>query len=84
MKVLFISIVMALSLVSFSQKTTKTTDGNYAQLKKEKDKGYKPEGAIYTDKDGVKYPVYRSTGGKLFILRKSKNTGKEYRYYLKF
>lgn len=75
---------MALSVVTFSQKVTKQSDGNYVQVKSEKSKGYKPEGAFYTDKDGFKYTVYRSDKGKLFIFKVSKNTGKEYRYYLKF
>lgn len=32
---------------------------------------------------GVEYPVYKSARGKYFIIRTSKNTGKEYKQYLK-
>lgn len=37
---------------------------------------------IYVDKEGNKYPVYQSAKGKLYILRVSKKSGKEYKYYL--
>jgi hypothetical protein len=37
---------------------------------------------IYIDKNGEKYPIYMSTSGKCFIIRKSKKTGKEYKQYL--
>lgn len=36
----------------------------------------------YVDKDGKTYPVYRGAKGGLYILRVSKKTGKEYKYYL--
>lgn len=36
----------------------------------------------YKDKDGVSYPIYLSSKGKAFIIKKSKKTGKEYRQYL--
>lgn len=36
----------------------------------------------YKDKDGNIYPIYLSSKGKAFIIKKSKKTGKEYRQYL--
>lgn len=83
MKKLILYALLALSFATLAQNTIKQPDGNYQQVQK-KASDYKPEGAIYTDKDGVKYPVYRTSNNKLFILRKSKKSGKEYRYYLKF
>lgn len=37
---------------------------------------------IYIDKNGVAYTVYLSSGGKAFIVKTSKKTGKQYRQYL--
>jgi len=39
-------------------------------------------GDTVTIKD-IEYPVYKSARGKFFIIRVSKNTGKEYKQYLK-
>ena len=83
MRKLILYVLIALSFASFAQNSVKQADGNYQQIKKNKS-NYKPEGAFYTDKNGFKYTVYRSDKGKLFIFKVSKNTGKEYRYYLKF
>ena len=37
---------------------------------------------MYTDSKGVTYPVYISKNNKLFIIKTSKKTGKNYNYYL--
>ena len=37
----------------------------------------------WTDKKGNVYPIYITESGSCFTLRTSKNTGKEYRSYLK-
>lgn len=37
---------------------------------------------VVTIKD-VDYPVYKTAKGKFYILRVSKNTGKEYKQYIK-
>lgn len=36
----------------------------------------------YKGNDGTVYPVYKSEGGKYFIIRRSRKTGHEYKYYL--
>lgn len=36
----------------------------------------------YTDKDGQVYQIIRSKTGSYYILKVSKKTGKEYKYYL--
>jgi hypothetical protein len=36
----------------------------------------------YKDSKGIEYPVYRGSKGGYYIIRISKNTGKEYKQYL--
>lgn len=36
----------------------------------------------WEDKDGNKYPIYITKRGACYIIRTSKKTGKEYKYYL--
>lgn len=36
----------------------------------------------WEDKEGNKYPIYITKKGACYILRISKKTGKEYKYYL--
>lgn len=36
----------------------------------------------WKDKKGNEYPIYLSSRGKAYIIRISKNTGKEYKQYL--
>lgn len=37
---------------------------------------------IWEDSKGLTYPIYVGATGSCYILRVSKNTGKEYKYYL--
>lgn len=41
-----------------------------------------PSGQTYKDKEGKTYTVYVGARGGKYILRTSKKTGKEYKYYL--
>ena len=86
---IYITIILAIILMigictkGFSNDTIKkpnvivTTNGNFKEIPKEfiTDK-------IYTSIDGINYPVYKTTTGKLFIKKISPKTNKEYRYYL--
>lgn len=36
----------------------------------------------WEDKEGNKYPIYITKRGACYVLRTSKKTGKEYKYYL--
>ena len=36
----------------------------------------------WEDKEGNKYPIYVTKKGACYVLRVSKKTGKEYKYYL--
>lgn len=38
--------------------------------------------SIFVDKDGNRFPIYKSSKGKLYIIKISKKSGKEYRKYL--
>ena len=42
----------------------------------------KETGDYYQDKDGIRYIIYVSPKGSLYIKKISKKTGKEYKYYL--
>ena len=42
----------------------------------------KETGVYYQDKDGIRYIIYVSPKGSLYIKKISKKTGKEYKYYL--
>lgn len=77
-KVLFTAMLF-ISVNAFSQKVTKDADGNYHSIKVED----KKTGNTYTDDKGVVYDVYSNSKGKLYIIRKSKKTGVEYKSYLK-
>lgn len=41
-----------------------------------------PSGEVYKDKEGKTYTVYVGARGGKYILKTSKKTGKEYKYYL--
>lgn len=38
--------------------------------------------SVYIDKDGNKFPIYKSAKGKLYVIKVSKKSGKEYRKYI--
>ena len=42
----------------------------------------KETGIYYQDKDGIRYIIYVSPKGSLYIKKISKKTGREYKYYL--
>lgn len=66
----------------FAQKVTKDADGNYVSVSTKRETKAKDTGKVFIDKQGKRYPVYVSENGKLFCMRVSKKTNKEYRYYL--
>lgn len=37
---------------------------------------------VFKDAKGVSYPIYLSKGGKAYIIKISKKTGKEYKQYI--
>lgn len=87
MKKLFLIIFVALSLNGQAQSkketnAVQTKDGNFKAVTKAK-KEPVLTGQTYTDANGKTFPVYKSSNNKLFVVRTSKKTGNEYRYYLK-
>lgn len=77
-KFIFIAILF-LCTTTHSQ-IVKDANGNYHQLKGTADTT--ATGKTFTDAKGSLYPVYKSSTGKLFVLRTSK-AGNVYKQYLK-
>lgn len=84
-KAILIVVLMSLGEMFYSQTVKQNADGNYEPVKKEtaKKSEAKATGKTYTDNKGETYPVYESKNNKLFIIKTSKKTGKNYNYYLK-
>ena len=80
------TIVLALMLAfstGFSQtKVRLSDDGSYVQIKKDIKADDENTGKIVTLNDGKQYPIFRSAGGKFYIVRTSK-AGNQYKQYLK-
>lgn len=80
-KIITIIALLIVTTASYSQNVQRDEQGNFyatgASRVPPKKTTY-----TYTDSKGVKYPVYESAKGRYFVIRVSKNTGKEYRYYL--
>ena len=86
MKKIFIAAIMLLGLTMGVQAQSVQRQGNnFTQVS---NKGGKSGGKetktqyTYTDSKGTVYPVFLSSGGKAFIKRISKKTGKEYKQYM--
>jgi ribosomal protein L31 len=73
-------LCVCISLHSVGQKVTVDKDGNYHAPVKPADK---KTGKVYIDEDSVNHPIYISGKNKLYYIRKSKTSGKEYKVYLK-
>ena len=81
MKKLIFIFAIIFSQYCHAQTIVKDANGNYTQVQKAKEEPTKT-GNFYTDSKGIKYPIYKSARGKLFVLKTSKNTGNQYRMYL--
>lgn len=80
MKKLFILLTLSIiSLSCFPVTTVIDKQGNIVEVMEKKDS---LTGKYYITSDKKKYPIYKSKRGKLYIIRVSKNSGKEYKYYL--
>lgn len=78
--IIFLSFAL-ISLTGLSQNVKVDSTGNYVAAQHQD--SAKATGKTYTDSKGNVYPVFVSKSGKPFVKRKSNNTGKEYRQYLK-
>ena len=75
-----IALLVALSM-SVASYAGVVKEGNVYVQKTTTVKG-KETGVYYQDKDGIRYIIYVSPKGSLYIKKISKKTGKEYKYYL--
>lgn len=87
MKKLFILAALILTAATITPATAQdyTRKGKtFQQVKKSNTTKSEPKLTTYTytDVNGNTYPIYQSPSGACFVLRVSKKTGKEYRYYL--
>lgn len=55
--------------------------GNVFEQVEKKDSAVKTA-YTYKDRNGISYPIYLSSKGKVYIICKSKKTGKTYKRYL--
>ena len=81
---LILSLFLA-SSVAFSQtKVVRDAEGNFiTQQAPKKQSENKPTGKTFTTAKGDQFPVYITDKGKYYVLRTSKETGNEYKQYLK-
>ena len=77
---IIISFVILLGIIANAQIVK---EGNtFTQTKTEKVTEAKKTQFTYQDNKGNKYPIYVSSRGSLYVIKVSKKTGKEYKYYL--
>jgi len=74
-------VLMLLTAGVQAQTIKRDAEGNYIQVSKGKEEP-KKTGHWYKDSKGRKYDVYMNAKGRLFVIKTSAKTGKEYRYYL--
>lgn len=79
-KFILISFVILLGIIANAQVVK---EGNtFTQTKTEKVTKVKKTQYTYKDSKGIEYPIYTSSRGSLYVIKVSKKTGKEYKYYL--
>lgn len=79
--VLIILLILSVSSISAQNKRVEySLEGNtFKVITKKSEVTLTPY--IWTNREGKTYPIYK-TDKSCFIIKKSKKTGKEYRYYL--
>lgn len=86
MKILFCIILLGvLSLIGIKlyAQSYKKEGNNFIQQAKTKSRQQPKETPFtFTDNKGRQYVIYITSNGACFILKTSRNTGKDYRYYL--
>lgn len=85
MKRFIICIIMMLAMgtMGIQAQSVQREGNNFTQVSNKKSAGKETKTEYtYTDSKGNIYPVFLSSGGKAFIKKVSKKTGKEYRQYL--
>lgn len=84
MKKLVLSLILALISFSFYPVSAKIVQqGNTFKSEKTVSKAEDEKtNYIWEDSKGNKYPIYKTKKGACYVIRVSKNTGKEYKSYL--
>ena len=81
MKTLLIALILFISISGRSQEAIRLPSGDYSAI------GRKDTliitGKVFIDRNGVRWPVFLTSRGKLYIIKQSRKTGKKYRSYLK-
>jgi hypothetical protein len=86
-KILFILSVLLAFTVSVNADNDKSykKDGNTYSSTGRVNINSKPiaTGCTWVDSKGNQYPIFMSASGSCYVIKTSKNTGKEYKCYLK-
>jgi hypothetical protein len=84
-KVTLILTLFLTSSMAFSQtKVVRDSNGNFITQKAPKKQSEdKQTGQTYTTAKGDSFPVYVSENGKYYVIRTSKESGNQYKQYLK-
>lgn len=80
---LFLLLLLVTTTSCSAQKVRQDSSGNYVAATNKDTTQFKATGKTYRDPKDKVYPVYVSEKGKLFYIRTSNNTGKQYKQYLK-
>lgn len=80
-KIITIIALLIATTAAYSQNVQRDEKGNFITVRSIKQKPVSTT-YTYTDSKGIVYPVYMTATGRYFVFRVSRNTGKEYRYYL--
>lgn len=83
-KIFIIFSICAASLSAHSQNARIDASGNYVAVHKQDTTGTgTPTHKTFTDTKGNTFPVFVTKNGKLYYMRVSSKTGKQYKQYLK-
>lgn len=83
-KLIFAVLIMAATTTQAQNAKLDSSTGNYVTISHDANKEPgKPTGKTITDNDGNVFPVLETSKGRLYYVRVSKKTGKEYKAYLK-
>jgi hypothetical protein len=79
-KFILVSFVILLGIIANAQVVK---EGNtFKQVKEKTEQVAEKTKFSYEDSKGQSYPVYKSKRGSFYVVKTSKKTGKEYKYYL--
>ena len=81
MKKLIICLLFAVFCIVSKAEVTRNGDTFKVEQSSRTSQGEKTK-YTWEDKDGNKYPIFITKKGACYVLRTSKKTAKEYKYYL--